>query len=157
LPYLRVGRRSVNRNVKELSLDELAGWLSSRGEPPYRAKQIFQWLYRKGVDSFAAMSDLSKELRSLLERSFAISRPRVVRLARATDGTKKFLFELADGARIESVLIPAEVADRLTLCISSQVGCGMGCAFCATATLGLKGSLASHEIVDQVLEARRGL
>jgi 23S rRNA (adenine2503-C2)-methyltransferase len=147
----------VNRNIKELSHDELAGWLSSRGEPPYRAKQIFQWLYRKGVDSFAPMSDLSKGLRAALDLSFAIPRPRVIRLSRATDGTKKLLLELADGGRIESVLIPAEIGDRLTLCISSQVGCGMGCAFCATAGLGLKRSLAAHEIVDQVLEARSGL
>ena len=147
----------MTRNIKELSLEELAGWLSLRGEPPYRAKQIFQWLYRKGVASFAAMSDLSKNLRAALESSFTISRPRVARLARAADGTRKFLFELADGSRIESVLIPAELGERLTLCISSQVGCGMGCAFCATATLGLKRGLDAHEIVDQVLEARRML
>jgi 23S rRNA (adenine2503-C2)-methyltransferase len=157
LPYFAVGPESVNRNIKELSLEELADWLCSRGEPPYRAKQICQWLYRRGVDSFAAMSDLSKGLRAALEDSFTISRPRVACLAHAADGTRKFLLELVDGGRIESVLIPAELGDRLTLCISSQVGCGMGCAFCATAALGLKRSLAAYEIVDQVLEARRAL
>lgn len=103
------------------------------------------------------MTNLPKELRAKLEQSFTISRPGLARLARAADGTRKLLFELADGSRIESVLIPAELGERLTLCISSQVGCGMGCAFCATATLGLRRGLQSDEIVDQVLEARRAL
>jgi 23S rRNA (adenine2503-C2)-methyltransferase len=145
------------RNVKELSLEELEAWLLAEREPAYRGKQILQWLYAKGAESFADMSDLSRGLRERLQSEFAIPRPQVVRLAKAVDGTRKFLFELADGGQIESVLIPAELSDRLTLCISSQVGCGMGCAFCATATLGLKRSLRSHEIVDQVLEARREL
>ena len=144
-------------NIKELTLAELEAWLVENSEPRYRAKQILQWLYRKGVASFAEMTDLSKTLRAKLEETFAITRPRVVRLARAEDRTRKFLFALDDDSQIESVLIPAELSDRLTLCISSQVGCGMGCAFCATATLGLKRNLRAHEIVDQVLEANREL
>jgi 23S rRNA (adenine2503-C2)-methyltransferase len=144
-------------NLKELVREDLAAWLVSRGEPSYRARQILRWVYQKGAVSFAEMSDLSKGLRAKLGQSFEIARPRLVRLARAQDRTWKLLFGLADGGRIESVLIPAESSDRLTLCISSQVGCGMGCAFCATATLGLARNLMAHEIVDQVLEARREL
>jgi len=145
------------RNIKELGLEELAVWLAERGEPRYRARQIFQWLYRKGATEFADMTDLSRSLRERLGREFRIARPTVLRLARAEDRTRKFLFGLEDGSQIESVLIPAEMSERLTLCISSQVGCGMGCAFCATATLGLKRNLRAHEIVDQVLEATREL
>jgi 23S rRNA (adenine2503-C2)-methyltransferase len=147
----------LGRNLKELSPEEVAAWLATRGEPSYRARQILRWVYQKGAASFAEMSDLSKGLRERLAESFEITRPRLVRLARARDRTRKLLFGLADGGRIESVLIPAESSDRLTLCISSQVGCGMGCAFCATATLGLSRNLTAHEIVDQVLEARREL
>ena len=147
----------MKRDLKELSADGLAGWLRSEGEAPYRARQILTWLYRRSAASFDEMTDLSKRLRERLESAFTIGRPTVVRLSRAADGTRKFLFGLADGGQIESVLIPAEMSERLTLCISSQVGCGMGCAFCATATLGLKRSLTAGEIVDQVLEARREL
>ncbi len=147
----------MSRNIKELSLEELTAWLGEQGEPGYRARQIAQWLYARGAESFAAMSDLPHGLRERLDASFTISRPRVVRLARAEDRTRKLLLALDDGGRIESVLIPAELSDRLTLCISSQVGCGMGCAFCATATLGLERGLRAYEIVDQVIEARREL
>jgi len=147
----------VNPNIKALTPDELSDWLRTHDEPGYRAKQILQWIFHKGAASFEEMSDLSKRLRALLADSFSILRPEVVRLARSADGTSKFLLALEDGSHIESVLIPAERSERLTLCISSQVGCGMGCAFCATATLGLKRNLRSFEIVDQVLEARRAL
>jgi 23S rRNA (adenine2503-C2)-methyltransferase len=147
----------VNPNIKELSLEELSAWLRAGGEPAYRGRQIHQWIFQKGAESFADMSDLSKSLRALLAASFTIRRPALARLSDSADGTRKFLFALEDGSHIESVLIPAELSDRLTLCISSQVGCGMGCAFCATATLGLKRNLRSFEIVDQVLEARRSL
>jgi 23S rRNA (adenine2503-C2)-methyltransferase len=147
----------VNHNIKELSLEDLSAWLVERGEPGYRARQIARWLYARGVESFAAMSDLPRALREKLEASFSIPRPRIVHVARAEDRTRKLLLSLRGGGRIESVLIPAELGDRLTLCISSQVGCGMGCAFCATATLGLERSLRADEIVDQVLEARCAL
>ncbi|MBI2963063.1 MAG: 23S rRNA (adenine(2503)-C(2))-methyltransferase RlmN [Deltaproteobacteria bacterium] len=147
----------MSRNVKELSPEELCAWLAERGEAGYRARQIARWLYARGAESFAAMSDLPRPLREKLAASFSIPRPQVVRLARAEDRTRKLLLALEDGGRIESVLIPAELGERLTLCISSQVGCGMGCAFCATATLGLARNLRADEIVDQVLEARREL
>ncbi len=100
------------RNLKELSLEELGAWLASQGEPSYRARQILRWVYQRGAVSLAEMSDLSKTLRERLAESFEIARPRLVRLARAQDRTRKLLFGLADGARIESVLIPAESSDR---------------------------------------------
>jgi 23S rRNA (adenine2503-C2)-methyltransferase len=145
----------AKRNIKDLSREELEGWLAEQGEPRYRAGQIRRWLFRRGVVSFGAMSDLSAGLRASLEASFVVSRLRTVACDRSTDGTIKFLFGLDDGAAIESVLIPE--TKRLTLCISTQAGCGLGCAFCATARLGLKRNLAASEIVDQIIEASRTL
>jgi 23S rRNA (adenine2503-C2)-methyltransferase len=142
-------------NIKELSRDELEKWLVERGESHYRADQIRRWLLLKGAVSFAAMTNLSAALRGDLDEAFTISRLDVARADRSTDGTVKFLFKLHDGYEIESVLIPEP--KRLTLCISTQAGCGLGCAFCATALLGLKRNLTAAEIVDQILEASRTL
>ncbi len=139
-------------NIKDLTLTEFAASLEEFAQPSYRAQQIWQWLFQKGATSFAEMTNLSAPLRRQLDDVFEISRLRVVRRAEARDGTVKFLFGLSDGERVESVLIPE--AKRMTLCISTQVGCGFGCAFCATARLGLKRNLRASEIVDQVLEAR---
>lgn len=145
----------MKAGIKELSYDELERWLAEHREPKYRADQILRWLYRKGANSFAEMSDLSAGLRQKLEEEFSLSRLQTVRRDQSADGTIKFLFGLADGASIESVLIPE--AKRLTLCISTQAGCGLGCAFCATALMGLKRNLRASEIVDQALEAGRAL
>ncbi|HEY2988928.1 MAG TPA: 23S rRNA (adenine(2503)-C(2))-methyltransferase RlmN [Candidatus Binatia bacterium] len=145
----------AQRSIKDLSREELEKWLAARREPKYRAGQILRWLYRKSAASFAEMSDLSANLRQALEEAFTVSRLRTARKDASADGTVKFLFRLGDGASIESVLIPE--AKRLTLCISTQAGCGLGCAFCATALLGLKRNLRASEIVDQVLEAARTL
>jgi 23S rRNA (adenine2503-C2)-methyltransferase len=150
----------MTTNIKGLSPEELSAWLAAHGQPAYRARQVLQWIFQRGAESFQGMTNLPKDLRALLAAAFVIARPQVVRLAASRDGTQKFLFALDDGAQIESVLIPAQRREgqgpgRLTLCISSQVGCGMGCEFCATATLGLRRNLRAFEIVDQVLEARR--
>ena len=145
----------AKRSVKELNREELESWLGERREPRYRGAQIRRWLYQKRAVSFAEMSDLSARLRQTLEETFTISRLRTLRSDASVDGTVKFLFGLTDGLSIESVLIPE--AKRLTLCISTQAGCGLGCAFCATALMGLKRNLRSSEIVDQVLEAARTL
>ncbi len=145
----------VKPNIKDLSFQELTAFLAERRHPQYRAAQIRQWLFQKGAAAFDEMTNLSRGLRAQLEESFTISRLQTLRRAEAGDGTVKFLFGLADGASIESVLIPE--ARRLTLCISTQVGCGFGCAFCATALLGLTRNLRASEIVDQVVEAARGL
>jgi 23S rRNA (adenine2503-C2)-methyltransferase len=142
-------------NIKELTLKEFEAHLSERREPSYRAKQIRQWLFQKRAGSFAEMTNLRVALRDRLAEDFTISRLAVLRQAISRDGTRKFLFGLSDGQSIESVLIPE--AKRLTLCVSTQAGCGFGCAFCATALLGLKRNLRSSEILDQILEASRSL
>jgi 23S rRNA (adenine2503-C2)-methyltransferase len=138
-------------NIKELSLKELERELVERSEPSYRAKQVWQWLFQKRAVSFAEMTNLSAALRARLDEGFTIGRLTLLREAVSKDGTRKFLFGLSDGQSIESVLIPE--AKRLTLCVSTQVGCGFGCAFCATAVLGLKRNLRASEILDQILEA----
>jgi 23S rRNA (adenine2503-C2)-methyltransferase len=142
-------------NIKDLTLKEFEAQLIERKEPSYRAKQIWQWLFQKRAASFAEMTNLSAVLRAGLAEDFTISRLTVLRQAISKDGTRKFLFGLSDGHSIESVLIPE--AKRLTLCVSTQVGCGFGCAFCATAVLGLKRNLRASEIVDQIFEASRSL
>jgi len=152
---LQFALNPMRPNIKELSTKELQVWLTRRREPPYRAAQIEKWLYGKGVASFAQMTDLSAALRASLEEEFSLSRLDILSRSCSEDGTVKFLFGLADGLSIESVLIPE--SGRLTLCISTQAGCGFGCAFCATARMGLKRNLQASEIVDQVLEARRCL
>jgi 23S rRNA (adenine2503-C2)-methyltransferase len=140
-------------NIKDLSFKEFAAHLLEQREPAYRAQQVWQWLFQKRATAFAEMTNLPASFRAGLDAKFALDRLKVARRQESRDGTVKFLFALGDGATIESVLIPE--AKRLTLCISTQVGCGFGCAFCATAMLGLKRNLSSGEIVEQVLEASR--
>ena len=142
-------------SIKDLTLDDLRDWLIQYSEPRYRAEQIRRWLFQRKAAAFAEMSDLSAALRGALGESFTISRLATLSRNDSRDGTVKFLFGLSDGLNIESVLIPE--TKRLTLCISTQAGCGLGCAFCATALLGLKRNLRASEIVDQVLEAGRTL
>jgi 23S rRNA (adenine2503-C2)-methyltransferase len=142
-------------NIKDLSLEDLEAHLVERKEPAYRARQIWQWLFRKGAVNFNEMTNLSGSLRDRLAEDFTISRLAVLRQAVSTDGTKKFLFGLSDAQSIEAVLIPE--TKRLTLCVSTQAGCGFGCVFCATALLGLKRNLRASEMLDQVLEASRPL
>ncbi len=141
------------KNLKTLSSPELEAFLTSLGMKKYRANQVYQWLYQKGADSFDEMTNLSKEERHILNEKAYISSLKLVRSQRSSDGTEKYLFELEDKNRIESVLIPDE--DRLTLCISTQVGCAMGCRFCLTGKGGLKRNLGGYEIVDQVIAVRK--
>ncbi len=121
----------------------------------YRGKQIFQWVYGKAAGSIDEMTNLSKEVRAVLAQKSYISNLSVVKRQVSTDGTEKYLFALEDGHSIESVLLPEE--DRLTICISTQVGCGMGCAFCLTGKNGLERNLKSSEIINQFLKASEGL
>ena len=142
-------------NIKDFSFGEFEAYLREHQQPLYRAKQVWQWLNQKHATSFADMTNLSASLREQLAEDFTISRLEIERRAESIDGTVKFLFRLADDRSIESVLIPE--TRRLTLCISTQAGCGFGCAFCATALLGLKRNLRASEIIDQILEASRTL
>jgi 23S rRNA (adenine2503-C2)-methyltransferase len=138
--------------VRRLTPDDLRRWLEERGEPAYRFAQISSWLYGRGARSFDAMSNLSRELRAALADEFALPALVAERVDHSRDGTRKLLFRLGDGRVVESVIIPDP--PRLTLCISSQAGCAMGCAFCATARLGLLRHLTPDEIVGQVLGAQ---
>jgi 23S rRNA (adenine2503-C2)-methyltransferase len=142
-------------DIKEFTKAELEAWLLGKGTKPFHARQVFRWLYQRGAETFAAMTDLSLSLRALLSQECSIERLTCLHLSPATDGTCKYLFALADHRQIESVLIPAE--DRLTLCISSQVGCAMGCRFCATAQVRPVRDLTAGEIVSQVWEVQRTL
>ena len=145
----------VKPNIKDLSFNDFEAYLLERKQPAYRARQVWQWLYQKRAASFAEMTNVSGVFREELAADFSISRLAVERRADSADGTVKFLFRLADDRSVESVLIPE--TNRLTLCISTQVGCAFGCAFCATALLGLKRNLRASEIIDQILEASRTL
>jgi 23S rRNA (adenine2503-C2)-methyltransferase len=152
------------QSIKSLPLAELAQYLAAQGEPAYRAQQITDWLYQKRVETFAAMTDLPAAVRARLAANFSFTRPEVVRVLGSKDTTQKFLFRLADGNLIESVLIPAspalygELSDRRTACISTQVGCAYGCKFCASGLDGFSRNLQPAEIVDQLLavEAKSG-
>jgi 23S rRNA (adenine2503-C2)-methyltransferase len=140
-------------NIKSLALNELETRLAGMGLKKYRARQVFDWVYTKLAVSFDEMTNIAKPERDLLASGFAIPSLNIIRVERSSDGTRKFLFGLEDGHTIESVLIPDE--DRLTLCISSQVGCRQACRFCLTAKGGFTRNLKSYEIVDQVLEVSR--
>jgi 23S rRNA (adenine2503-C2)-methyltransferase len=141
-------------NLKSLTKIELGSYVASLGEKPFRAGQVWSWLYNKGAVSFDDMSNLSKHFRETLAASAEISRLTLVRkTVSEAYGTQKFLWQLDDGLRIESVYIPE--SDRKTVCISSQVGCALGCAFCATGRMGFRRNLVPHEIIDQVLSVRR--
>ena len=140
----------MKANIKDFDPAELEGFISELGEKPFRAKQIGTWIFAKSVCKFSEMTDLSLSFREKLEQSAEIrSTLTLVDQKESVDGTKKYLFELFDGNKIESVLIPDK--NRNTLCISSQVGCAMGCTFCLTARVGKIRNLSCSEIVDQYL------
>jgi len=122
------------------------------GEPAYRAEQVFHWVHRRAVTEWAQMTNVPRAVREALAERVALGTLRVDAVQRAADGTRKLRLVTRDGRAIESVLIPD--GDKLTQCISSQVGCALGCRFCATATLGLVRNLDAGEIVDQVYRAR---
>ena len=136
-------------DIKSMTPEELTAWLKELGEPAFRAKQIFHWLYR-GVTSFDEMTDLSKALREKLSRQAFLTPPQVARKqVSKLDGTIKYLWELSDGNCVESVLMRYQHGN--TVCISCQVGCRMGCAFCASTLAGKVRDLTPAEMVDQVL------
>ena len=135
-------------DLKDFTLDQLTEFVESLGLPAFRARQIFSWLYRPGIKDFSQMTDISKELRAGLAEKAYFSRLTPLKEEHSADGTVKYAFQLDDGAIIESVLIPEE--DRHTLCVSSQVGCAMGCGFCLTGTMGFRRNLRPSEIVNQV-------
>jgi len=142
-------------NLKDLDPPGLRERLAAGGVAPYRAEQILAWLYARGVDDLHAMTDLALDLRERLAGQWQTRALETVALQRSIDGTRKAVLRAADGAVIESVLIPDE--DRTTLCISTQVGCPLACSFCATGALGFTRNLTTAEIVDQVCRMREVL
>ena len=134
--------------LTELTRAELEAALAAEGLERYRARQIYHWVFRRGVTDFAEMTDLPAARRETLASRFRISTPPIARRDISEDGTEKFLIGLQDGRQVESVFIPRTPHD--TFCVSTQVGCAMGCAFCLTATMGLVRNLTAGEIVGQV-------
>lgn len=139
-------------DLRDLSAMEVQDLMVRLGEKPYRARQILAWLYRRGAREISAMTDLSKELRRRLSEAASLFWYEPIKVEEAGDGTRKFLHQMADGALVESVLMPEE--DHSTLCVSTQVGCRQGCRFCRTASLGFQRNLTPAEIMGQVLVAR---
>ena len=148
----------MRRNILDLTRKEL----SENIKPSFRAKQLFQWIYQKRVDDFAKMSNIPKDLRTKLQEDFTIGVPKIIKEEISKDGSKKYLFGLQDGHTIEAVLLPMKKEERdeegnivkeakYTICVSSQVGCKVGCEFCLTAKGGFVRNLTPGEIVGQVL------
>jgi 23S rRNA (adenine2503-C2)-methyltransferase len=142
-------------DIKDLTLDELTAWFVERGVEPYRARQIFRWIYQRQADTFDAMTDIRRDIRALLSTRFRIARLRLEDRQLSRDGSRKYLFRLDDDLFIESVLIPEE--SHHTLCISSQVGCAQGCRFCMTARGGLTRNLTMAEITAQIRDIQQDI
>lgn len=142
-------------SIYSLELHELKAWLQENNEKAFRAGQIFEWLYKKRVSSFQDMSNLSKSLRDLLEENFTLTTLNTLIQQTSSDGTIKFLFELHDGYSIETVLMRHEYGN--SVCVTTQVGCRIGCTFCASTLGGLKRNLEAGEIVAQVVKVQQAL
>jgi 23S rRNA (adenine2503-C2)-methyltransferase len=143
--------RQTKPNIRSFTLQELTDFFVNNGEKAFRAKQVYEWLWKKNARNFDEMTNLSKELRAFLNQKFSIPHIKIRHFQRSSDGTIKNAVGLKDNLIVESVLIPA--AKRTTACVSSQVGCSLDCKFCATARLKNMRNLTPDEIVDQVIEA----
>ena len=142
-------------NLLDLDPQALERWFAERGEKPFRARQVSRWVHQRFAGEVAAMTDLAKSLRASLAADATVAAPPVIRDTTATDGTRKWLFDVGAGNAIEAVYIPED--DRGTLCVSSQAGCAMDCAFCSTGKQGLNRNLTTAEIVGQLWHANRAL
>ncbi|MCK4739035.1 MAG: 23S rRNA (adenine(2503)-C(2))-methyltransferase RlmN [Deltaproteobacteria bacterium] len=145
-------KKTDNKNLKGFTLEELKAFVASVGEKPYRALQLYGWVFKKGARSIDDMTDVSKAFRAdLKERGFYLGSANIVDTQSSSDGTIKFLLEFEDNLQVESVLIPEE--SRLTLCVSTQGGCVLGCAFCMTGKTGQGRDLALEEMIAEVTAA----
>jgi len=143
-------------NMIGLTLEEMEQWMGSIGQPGYRGQQLFQWVYQKGVRSFAEMTNIAKPFRHQLAELAEIGHVTIEHQVSSLDGqTTKFLVRLSDGLYIETVWMME--ANRRTICLSSQVGCALACRFCATGRMGFKRNLSAGEIVDQLLAIQRAI
>ncbi len=150
-----VKKQDHKPSIYSLQLDQLKEWLEQNGEKAFRATQIYEWLYEKRVTSYEDMTNLSKGLRSKLEESFTLTTLNTLVQQTSKDGTIKFLFELHDGYSIETVLMRHDYGN--SVCVTTQVGCRIGCTFCASTLGGLKRNLEAGEIVAQVVKVQQAL
>ena len=141
------------KNIKDYNLEELKQEFISIGEKPFRAEQVFKWLYIDNVSSFDEMTDLSLDLREKLKQNYSLCRFNIIKKQVASDGTIKYLFDVLDGNAIETVLM--QYHHGYSLCVSSQIGCKMGCKFCASTGIAFIRSLSSGEIVEQLLAVQK--
>ena len=141
------------KNIKDYNLEELKKEIINLGEKPFRAEQIFKWLYQEKVTSFEEMTNLSLELRKKLEENYTICNYKILKKLQSKDGTIKYLFDILDGNAIESVLM--KYHHGYSICVSSQIGCKMGCKFCASTGIPFVRNLTSGEIVEQILSIER--
>ena len=141
------------KNIKDYNMDELKEELKNIGEKPFRAEQIFKWLYETRVSTFDEMTNLSLELREKLKENYEIKQFEILKKQVATDGTKKYLFDVLDGNAIETVLM--EYHHGFSLCVSSQIGCKMGCKFCASTGIPFVRNLSTGEIIEQIMSVER--
>nr|WP_088041299.1 23S rRNA (adenine(2503)-C(2))-methyltransferase RlmN [Bacillus sp. EAC] len=147
--------KSQKASIYSLKLSDLEVWLKEQKQPTFRAKQIYNWLYVQRVETFEEMLNIPKDLRNLLEENFAITTLKTLVKQTSSDGTMKFLFELHDGYSIETVLMRHNYGN--SVCVTTQVGCRIGCTFCASTLGGLKRNLEAGEIVAQVLCVQRAI
>ena len=151
---IRIKRKKNNmKNIKDYNLEELKQEFIKIGEKPFRAEQVFKWLYTTNITSFDEMTNLSLDLREKLKQEFTMCVYNIIKKQESSDGTKKYLFDVLDGNAIETVLM--EYKYGKSLCVSSQIGCKMGCKFCASTGIKFERSLTSGEIVEQVLAVQR--
>ena len=154
MPPVGVAVTEMRIPITGLTFAKLAAEIAILGKEKYRTEQVFFWLYRRRVRAFSEMTNVSKDVRALLEEKFYIPQPPLInQQVSAEDNAHKYLYRCLDARTIETVLMP--IKDRLTQCVSSQVGCAMACSFCNTGDMGLMRNLKTHEIVDQVLEVAR--
>ena len=141
------------KNIKDYDLPELKEEFINMGEKPFRAEQVFKWLYESKVNSFDEMTNLSLELREKLKQNYDMHNFNILKKQESSDGTKKYLFDVLDGNAIETVLMSYH--HGYSICVSSQIGCKMGCKFCASTGINFIRSLTSGEIVEQILAVER--
>lgn len=139
---------AVKKDIRELDLESITAFFAANGQKPFRAKQVYEWLWKKAASSFDEMTNLSLDTRKLLQDNFLIRKVTIAKEQKSNDGTIKFAFRLFDGNMVEGVLIPQET--RMTACISSQVGCSLTCKFCGTGKMDRIRNLSASEIYDQV-------
>ena len=149
---------TMNNAIQSFNLSEIPSIIEGLGQPRFRAKQLTSWLYQRGAKSYDEMTNLPKALREVLANDYPLVSPRIVNKQVSTDGTRKYVFEYADGARVEAVGIPSfdkkerrDEPKHLTVCFSTQAGCAMGCTFCATGHEGLTRNLSSSEMICQII------